>query len=114
MNGKSFGFDVSADFLHEREIEKLKKLAIACNQEYDEEFLKRAFKKLIKVIPNSVKERHFVDKEIQSLIQNVSRDGDFVVVTLENGYSLKTFSSRQQYRNYYYCFHDLLPKLLHP
>jgi FkbM family methyltransferase len=102
------------DLLSEREVDKLKKLAIACGKEFDIKFVTIALKNLIKVVPASIKSSHFVPKSVQDYIESIERDDRYVVVTLKDGVLLKTFQSRQQYRNYYYCFRNDLPGYFSP
>lgn len=51
-----------------REVEKLRKLAAACGEEFDQNFLVNALKNLLKVVPNSIRESHYVREAIRSLI----------------------------------------------
>lgn len=100
--------------LSESEVDKLKKLAIACGKEFDIKFVTVALKNLIKVVPASIKSIHFVPKSIQDYIESIERDDRYVVINLKDGVRLKTFQSRQQYRNYYYCFRNDLPEFFSP
>lgn len=65
---------------------------------------------LVRVVPNNVQTTHLVPPEVQQMIEKIERDGDHIAITLTDGAFLKTFPSRQHYRNYYYCFRDKLPR----
>lgn len=66
------------------------------------------------VIPASVKPSHCPSDEALDLVQEAFRDGDYVGLALKSGIVLRSFPSRQQYRNYYYCFRDLVPSWVTP
>ena len=101
-------------FLHEREIEKIRKFALACGEEFNENFIEIVLKNIIKVIPNSIKDAHLVPVHIQESIDSIERAENYVLIKLKDGRVLKSFPSRQQYRNYYYCFRHKLPKFFTP
>jgi FkbM family methyltransferase len=105
---------LSLNALHPREVEKLRSLAEARGEKFDEAFVTRAFRNLLKVVPASIKPLHLIPQEIVDLIQSVEREGDSIVVRLTDGTVLKTFPARQQYRNYFYCFRDRLPASFGP
>lgn len=102
------------NFLHDREIDKLQKLSEASGEDFTVQFVKNSLKNLVKVIPNSVDKKHIVSESVQKLIKNISRVDDLVSIELHDGTLLKTFESRQQYRNYYYCFRHKLPSFFSP
>lgn len=91
-------------FLHKREIEKFRKLALACGKELDEKFITTTLRNIIKIIPNNIKSSHLVPVQIQGSIKSIEGAWDYVLIELKDGTVLKTFPSRQQYRNFYYCF----------
>lgn len=93
---------------------KLEKLALARGEETSEAYFNKVLFNLSKVIPNNVNSLHLPDKSALALIEDVCREGDLITVKLNNGISLSTFPSRQQYRNFYYCFRDLLPDYINP
>ena len=93
-----------------REIQKIEKLMAA----REDRALKKILQNLIKVIPNSVKRRHSIPESLISRLTAVERDGEYVRIVLDGDLDLRTFPSRQQYRNYYYCFRDRLPAMITP
>lgn len=96
--------------LHEREWAKLEKLMEA----REDGSLRKIIQNLIKVIPNSVKAVHRAPRDVLEQIEAIEREHDQVRIDLKSGLSLRTFPSRQQYRNYYYCFRDGLPASVTP
>lgn len=103
-----------ADVLGDREVAKLAKLVEACGDQLDDRFVAKAIRNLFKVIPGSIKHKHLLPEEFHAMITAVETDGRHAVVTLADGTVLKSFESRQQFRNYYYCFRDLLPSQFTP
>lgn len=101
-------------FLHDRELAKLQKLAEAFGEEFSDKFIEKTLSNLTKIIPNSVRPVHLVQQPALDLIKDISRDDGLVVLELQDGTKLKTFESRQQYRNYYYCFRRKLPAYFSP
>ncbi len=114
MFRKNFKSSHLTKFLKDRQLAKLEALAAACGEKCDDEFMLATINNLIKVIPTSVKPCHLVTPEIQKMIEEVGRDGELVTVTLKSGTKLFTLPSRQQYRNYYYCFRHKLPAFFTP
>ena len=104
-------YSLLENILHEREIRKLDKLMDA----REDDSLAKVIRNLIKVIPNSVKTRHCIpDTVIRRLSSVECEDKLYIKLCLNEGVELRTFHSRQQYRNYYYCFRDRLPSMITP
>lgn len=98
------------DCLHEREWQKIRNLLAA----RDDPSIVKIIRNLVKVIPNSVKPVHRVPQEVLDDIKVIERENRYVRLDLKSGLTLRTFPSRQQYRNYYYCFRDFLPRIVTP
>jgi FkbM family methyltransferase len=96
--------------LSEREWQKIENLMHARG---DSSLLK-IVQNMVKVIPASVKPEHRVPQEVLDNIESIERENRFIRLDLKSGLTLRTFPSRQQYRNYYYCFRDLLPETVTP
>lgn len=92
------------------EIDKLRKLAAARGEPFTDKTVQRLLRNLTKVVPGATRPVHLVPAEAQEMIRSIERDGDYVVITLTDGAVLKTFPSKQIYRNYYYCFRDMVAK----
>lgn len=98
----------------ERNIAKLENLARERNEVLDQKFLRTILVNLFKIIPNSAQARHIVPQDVQESIRSIYNENAYVYLELKCGLKLKTFSSRQQYRNYYYCFRDKMMDFITP
>ena len=98
----------------ERNIAKLENLARERNEVLDQKFLRTILVNLFKIIPNSAQARHIVPQDVQESIRSIYNENAYVYLELKCGLKLKTFSSRQQYRNYYYCFRDNMMDFITP
>ncbi len=115
MQAREATSDLTAELrkiLSEKQFAKFTALLTA--REVDDDGLMAILRNLTYVIPASVKPRHRPSDEALDLVQEAFRDGDYVGLALKSGIVLRSFPSRQQYRNYYYCFRDLVPSWVTP
>jgi len=96
------------------ERKKLEKLAAIRKSKKTDLSLLKTLSNLIKVVPKSISPRHLLSKSVIERVQFVERSGDLIKIGLNTGEVLHSFPSRQHYRNYYYCFRDMLPKYASP
>jgi len=114
MKKQDFDHDINEinlrEILHDREILKLTKL-MSIRQEISGE---KIIRNLIKVIPASVKFSHIIPPDVIEEITSIDREEKWIRILYKNRFILRTFPSRQQYRNYYYCFWDKMPPIITP
>lgn len=96
--------------LSDREWQKIENLFAARG----DTSISAVLRNLVKVIPNSVKPEHRAPQDVLDSIEAVERENQYIRLDLKSGLTLRTFPSRQQYRNYYYCFRDFLPDAVTP